>query len=49
MPAPGEYRCSAAQLATLPFILYPKDPHSPFDQKILALLRNAEGQPGGGL
>jgi DNA-binding transcriptional LysR family regulator len=36
---------SAAELATLPFILYPKDPRSPFGQQVLSILANAGARP----
>ncbi|MFZ6769417.1 LysR family transcriptional regulator [Undibacterium sp. Di26W] len=36
---------SAADLATIPFILYPKDPISPFGQQIVALLKTAGPEP----
>jgi DNA-binding transcriptional LysR family regulator len=36
---------SAAELVTLPFILYPKDPRSPFGQQILSILRTAGAKP----
>jgi DNA-binding transcriptional LysR family regulator len=36
---------TAADLATVPFILYPKDPLSPFGQQILALLKAAGSEP----
>jgi LysR family transcriptional regulator, benzoate and cis,cis-muconate-responsive activator of ben and cat genes len=36
---------SAAELATLPFIQYPKDPKSPFGLQIVALLKAAGAEP----
>lgn len=36
---------TAAELAEVPFILYPKDPKSPFGQQILALLEAAGARP----
>jgi DNA-binding transcriptional LysR family regulator len=36
---------SAAELATVPFILYPKDPRSPFGQQIVALVKAAGTEP----
>ena len=36
---------SATDLATVPFILYPKDPKSPFGQQIVALLKAAGAEP----
>jgi len=36
---------AAAELAATPFILYPKDPKSPFGQQILALLDAAGSRP----
>lgn len=44
-PFATQQSLSAAELATLPFILYPKDPRSPFGQQILSILRNAGGNP----
>ena len=36
---------SAVELGAVPFILYPKDPISPFGQQILALLKAAGAEP----
>jgi DNA-binding transcriptional LysR family regulator len=36
---------SAAELSDVPFILYPKDPKSPFGQQVLALLKAAGAEP----
>ena len=36
---------SAAEFSTLPFILYPKDPKSPFGEKMLSSLREVGGTP----
>jgi LysR family transcriptional regulator, benzoate and cis,cis-muconate-responsive activator of ben and cat genes len=36
---------SAAEFSALPFILYPKDPKSPFGEKMLSSLREAGGTP----
>lgn len=36
---------NAAELAEVPFILYPKDPKSPFGQQILALIKAAGSEP----
>lgn len=35
----------AAELATVPFILYPKDPRSPFGQQIVAAVKAAGAEP----
>ncbi|WP_322060256.1 LysR family transcriptional regulator [Paraburkholderia sp. J63] len=39
---------TAAELSAHPFILYPKDPRSPFGQQMLAALRQAGADPGVG-
>lgn len=39
---------SGAELGGLPFILYPKDAHSPFGQQMLAALKLAGGNPAVG-
>jgi len=44
-PLAGNASLRAADLAGLPFILYPKDPKSPFGQQILALLKAAGAAP----
>ena len=44
-PLSSQASVSAAELITLPFILYPKDPRSPFGQQILAILRAASANP----
>ena len=44
-PLARQESISGAALAELPFILYPKDPMSPFGSQMLALLRAAQGHP----
>lgn len=44
-PLAGRLSIGAVELANVPFILYPKDPKSPFGQQILALLKTAGAQP----
>ena len=44
-PLAGQSSVSAAELITLPFILYPKDPRSPFGQQIVSILRAAGADP----
>lgn len=41
----GRASLRAAELADIPFILYPKDPISPFGQQIVAALKAAGAQP----
>ena len=44
-PLAGRQAVTAADLTTVPFILYPKDPISPFGQQIVALLKAAGAEP----
>lgn len=44
-PLAGQPSLSAAELVTIPFILYPNDPKSPFGQQIVALLKSAGTEP----
>lgn len=44
-PLAGRTSLRAAELADIPFILYPKDPISPFGQQIVAALKAAGAEP----
>lgn len=44
-PLARQASVAAADLAAVPFILYPKDPRSPFGQQILTLLKEADAEP----
>lgn len=44
-PLASQKSVTGAALSDLPFILYPKDPMSPFGPQMLTLLRSAHGHP----
>jgi LysR family transcriptional regulator, benzoate and cis,cis-muconate-responsive activator of ben and cat genes len=44
-PLAGQPSLTAAELSTLPFILYPKDPRSLFGQQVMSILRDAGARP----
>ncbi|MCT7328014.1 LysR family transcriptional regulator [Ralstonia mojiangensis] len=44
-PLAAQDSVSALEFAQLPFILYPKDPKSPFGQQMVAVLRDAGASP----
>lgn len=44
-PIAKQSSVTAAEFSALPFILYPKDPKSPFGEKMLSSLREAGGAP----